>query len=186
MSEEQEQLYVSLVRESWKRYDEVYYNMRMDDLLVGGVITAMVEAGYGLIDLVSDGTNHNLRFENFASRERLIFQLTNLAENLIAAKVLGRHARVIIGYGRPVKNAGALWQAAKSEFKSAFLDATEPGVITVDADVSAGYIYVQVPLILGLDPYLSANYGVNYGVLQQHIMATVASLAKYLNGRFGQ
>jgi hypothetical protein len=83
-----------------------------------------------------------------------------------------------------VNNVSAIWSAAKSEFKSGYLDVTEPGVITVDADVAAGYIYVQVPLILNLDKYLGQDYEVNTQLMQKHLHATVASLQKYLRGRF--
>ena len=57
--------------------------------------------------------------------------------------------------------------------------------MTCDADLASGYIYVQVPLIVNLDDYFSAGLDVNYPLLQQHIGATVHSLAKYLNGRLG-
>jgi hypothetical protein len=185
MSEELEKVFVSLVDFSWKKYNETIHNTHMDELLVGAVIASTVEQGYSLIDLSSDGVNHYLRFEHLPSKQRLIFQLTNLSEDLVSAKVLGRLARAVIGYGMMVQNAGAIWQALKSEIKSGFIDTAEPGVITVDADMASGYIYVQVPLILDLDQYFSAGYEVNNQLLQQHIGATVHSLAKYLRGRLG-
>jgi hypothetical protein len=80
-----------------------------------------------------------------------------------------------------VQNTGAIWQALKAEVKSGFLDVGEPGVMTVDADLASGYLYVQVPLI----QYVAPGYQVNHQLLQQHIMATVHSLAKYLRGRIG-
>ncbi len=183
MSEEQEQLFVSLVNASWERYHEVYQNERMDDLLVGAVIASCVEVGYSLIDLNSDGVHHYLRFEDLPTKQRLIFELKNLTENIVSAKVLGRHARVIIGYGQMVDNVRSAWQILKSEFKSGFLDPTEPGVITCDADLDTGYVYAQVPLLLDLDQYFGQGFEVNYGLLQKHIDATKQSLAKYLNGR---
>jgi hypothetical protein len=183
MSEELDQVFVGLVNQSWKHYNEELQNTRMDDLLVGAVIASTVEQGYALIDLNSDGTNHYLRFEWLQTRQRLIFQLQNLSEQLVTAKVLGRRARVTIGYGEHVQNTGAVWSALKAEMKSGFLDATEPGVITCDADLTASYIYVQVPLILDLDQYFSDDWKVNYQVLQNHIYATTQALAKYLRGR---
>ena len=90
MSEELEQVFVSLVDRSWKRYNEQLYNKTMDDLLVGTVIATTVEVGYSLIDLTSDGQRHYLRFEHLPSKERLIFELTNMSEDLVTAKVLGR------------------------------------------------------------------------------------------------
>jgi hypothetical protein len=183
MSEELEKTFVSLVDFSWKKHNETLANTQIDDLLVGAVIASTVEQGYSLIDLNSDGSSHYLRFEYLPTRQRLIFQLTNLAEDLVTAKVLGRLARAVIGYGQMVQNASAIWQAFKAEVKSGFLDTTEPGVITCDADLTSGYIYVQVPLLLDLDNYFTGGYTVNYQLLQTHIAATVHSLAKYLNGR---
>jgi hypothetical protein len=183
MSEELEKIFVSLVDASWKKYNEEIYNAHLDDLLVGAMIASTVEQGYSLIDLTSDGVSHYLRFEYLSTKQRLIFQLQNLSEDLITAKVLGRHARVVIGYGVMVSNIGALWQALKAEVKSGFLDVTEPGVITCDADLETGYIYVQVPLLLDLDQYFTSGYHVNYELLQRHTHAVVHSLAKYLNGR---
>jgi hypothetical protein len=183
MSEEHDQIFVGLVKESWKHFNETLNNTRMDDLLVGAVITSMVEQGYALIDLNSDGMNHYLRFEWLQTKQRVIFQLRNLAEDLLTAKVLGRKANVTIGYGEVVQNTQAVWGALRAEVKSQYLDAGEPGVITCDADLTSGYIYVQVPLILDLDQYFGANWSVNNALLQKHIYATVQALAKYLRGR---
>jgi hypothetical protein len=185
MSEAQDQIFVSLVKESWKHYNETLQNTQMDDLLVGAVIAANVEQGYSLIDLTSDGVSHYLRFELLSTRQRLIFQLQNLSEDLVSAKTLGYKARVVIGYGEYMQNISQVWGALRNEFKSGFLDASEPGVITTDADLTTSYIYVQVPLILNLNQYFAANYQVNVPLLQSHIGATVQSLAKYLRGRIG-
>jgi len=57
--------------------------------------------------------------------------------------------------------------------------------MTVDADLASGYLYVQVPLLLDVDKYVAPGYQVNHALLQQHIIATVHSLAKYLRGRLG-
>jgi hypothetical protein len=185
MPEDFDQVFVSLVNASWKRYNESIQNRHMDELLVGAVIASSVEQGYSLIDLNSDGVAHYLRFEYLPTKQRLIFQLHNLSEDLVAAKVLGRHARVLIGYGEVISNAASVFQALKAEVKSGFLDAGEPGVITCDADLATGYIYVQVPLLLGLDQYFGEGYQVNYQLLQQHIYAAVHALSKYLRGRLG-
>jgi hypothetical protein len=183
MSEQLEKVFVALVERSWKRYNEHLENKYMDDLLVGAVIASTVQLGYALIDLNSDGQRHYLRFEHLPTKERLIFELTNLSEELVTAKVLGRWARTVIGYGKMVKDTQSVWSAFKSEFKSGFMDDREPGIITFDADLTAGYIYTQVPLLLHLDDYFGENFQVNHRLLQQHLGATVHTLKKYLNGR---
>ena len=165
MSQEMENIFIELVETSWKMYNEQLENRKMDDLLIGGVITAMVEDGYELIDLSSDGVAHYLRFEDIdGSKDRLIFRLRNMSEDLITAKVLGRHAHVVIGYGRQVQNAAKLWDTVKSEVKSGFLDTDEPGAITTDADLSSGYIYAQIPLLLDLEVYFGDSYEVKYEI----------------------
>lgn len=183
MSEQMEQIFTDLVKQSWVRYNEGVQNRYLDDMLVGAVIASTVEIGYSLIDLNSDGTSHYLRFEHLPTKVRIIFQLTNLSENLVTAKVLGRHARVVIGYGVMVNNFGVIWKALKAEFKSTFLDTSEPGVITCDADATSGYIYAQVPLIIDLDDYFKGNFQIDQALLQHHIQATLHSLSKYLHGR---
>ena len=184
-AEDLEKVFVSLVDFSWKKYNETVHNTHVDELLVGAVIASTVENGYSLIDLTSDGVNHYLRFEHLPTKQRLIFQLTNMSEDIVRAKVLGRLGRVTIGFGQMVQNTGAIWQALKAEVKSGMIDQQEPGIITCDADLASGYIYVQVPLLLDLDQYFTSGYEVNYALLQQHIGATVHSLSKYLHGRLG-
>lgn len=183
MTQDTDQIFVQLVGESWTIYNEVQHNRQRDDMFVGAVIAATVEDGYSLIDLTSDGTAHFLRFEHLPSKARLIFRLTNRAEDLATAKVLGRKSDVIIGYGERVRDVQALWQTFKQELKSAFMDQGEPGVITADADISSGYLYVQVPLILDLDRYFKGGYEIDVALLRAHIGATAIALQKYLRGR---
>lgn len=176
-------MFGQLVSRSWQRFDEQLRNQQVDDLLIGAVITAMVSEGNALIDLGSNGSNHHLRFEHPQGKQRMVFQLTHMTGDLVRAKVLGQHASVQVGYGELVSDARSVWQALKSEVKSGFLDLGEPGVMTVDADLTTGYVYVQVELLLDLDPYLGDNYKINYPVLQQHLAAVRQALAKYLRGR---
>lgn len=187
MSEQLEQVFVSLVDDSWKIYNEKIQNTYIDDILIGAVIYTNVESGYSLIDLQSTGGYHYLRFENLSNKQRIIFRLTNWSEDLMTAKVLGRKAQVVIGYGQQVSNIGPLWQLLKAEIKSSFIiDNDEPGIITCDADMASGYVYAQVPLIFDLDRYFVAKNQVNYELLLTHINATLHSLSKYLQGRLHQ
>lgn len=186
MTNDTDRIFVQLVDESWTIHNEVLHNRQVDDMFVGAVIAATVEDGYSLIDLTSDGTSHFLRFEHLPTKARLIFRLTNLAENIVTARVVGRHADVIIGYGERVKDVGALWSTFKQEMKSAFMDQGEPGVITADADISSGYMYVQVPLIFKLDRYFTGGYEIDVALLRSHIAATATALQKYLRGRIQQ
>jgi len=183
LSEELDQVFGQLVKRSWQRFDEVLHNQQVDDLLVGAVITAMVSEGNALIDLGSDGNNHHLRFEHPQGKQRMVFQLRHLTSDLVGAKTLGQHASVQVGYGEFRPDVHAVWQALKSEVKSGFLDVGEPGVMTVDADLATSYIYIQVELLLDLEPYFGDEYKINYPVLQQHLAAVRQALAKYLYGQ---
>lgn len=183
VSEELDQVFGRLVTRSWQRFDEDLHNRQVDDLLVGAVIAAMVAEGNALIDLTSDGNYHHLRFEHAQGKQRLLFQLTHLTGDLVRARVLGQHASVQMGYGEYVENTQAVWEALKTEVKSGFLDTGEPGVMTVDAELTTGYVYVQVELLLDLDAYFSSEHKVNYALLQQHLAAVRQALAKYLHGR---
>ncbi|NDU75070.1 hypothetical protein GWI34_20925 [Actinomadura sp. DSM 109109] len=183
VTEQLDQVFGQLVKRSWQRFSEELHTREIDDLLVGAVITATVAHGNALIDLNSDGNHHYLRFQHRERKHRLMFQLTHRAGTVTAAKTLGQHAAVTIAYGEYVRDARTVWQALKSEVKSGFLDVGEPGVFTVDADLSTGYVYVQVPLLLDLDQYFADHYTVKYPVLQEHIAAVTQACAKYLHGR---
>ncbi len=185
MSEQNEAIFVDLIASSWKRHAELTRNTQTDDLLVGAIIASSVNQGWALIDLASDGSSHLLRFDHAPSRTRLVVEVHSLAEDLATAKVLGRLANVEIGYGMRVDNFSQVFQAVKTEIKSALLVSTEPGVITVDGDLSTGYVYAQLTLLLDLDEYLTGPLAVDYAKLQAHVGAVVHSLNKYLRGRLG-
>lgn len=178
-----EDVFTDLVDQSWKMHYEQIRNGRMDDLLVGAVIAAMVMQGYSLIDLTSDGVKHYLRFEDLETNVRVVFELRNLTENLVQARTLGRRARVVVGYGQMVDNFRKTWSVLKDEIKGGLMVQDEPGVITFDSDLTAGYVYAQIPLILDLDQYFGEGYQVNYKLIQRHLDAVLHSLKKYLNGR---
>ena len=182
-AEAKEHLFTQLVHASWKRFNEQYLNQKYDEVVVGAIVAANVKAGMLLIDLSSDGTYHHLRFEDPGDHTRIIVQLRNHAEDLTVARVLGRLASVTLGYGEKASNLVAVWNAFKTELKSVLMATGEPGVITFDADLTGGYIYAQVPLLLNLDDYIDSNLSVNLTLLQQHIDATLHSLRKYLRGR---
>ena len=183
MSEEQEKVFVDLVKSSWKIHRACNYASSVDEVFLGGVIAGTVNVGFSLIDLNSDGTRHYLRFENLEDRERLTFELYHRTGDIVKAKVLGHVADVTIGYGVKGNNLSTLWSSFKQELKSAMIIDKEPGVITVDADMAGGYLYAQVPMIWDLDDYVPEDYCPNYDLIGEHVDATALSLKKYLNGR---
>ncbi|MGE0493668.1 MAG: hypothetical protein AB7S38_30950 [Vulcanimicrobiota bacterium] len=181
--DEKEKVFTNLVQQSWHYYGERFRNRKLDEVLLGAVITAYVKIGFMLIDLNSDGTNHFLRFENPDDNTRLLVKLNNLSEDFISAKVQGHLAEVEVGYGEKAGNMSSVWNAFKNEFKSAFILTNEPGVVSFDADITGGYIYANLPLILNLDNYLESHYSIKVADLTRDLDCVVHSLRKYLRGR---
>ncbi len=181
-----DKVFGALVQESWKYYNAHAFASQVDEVFLGAVITSTLDTGYALIDLTSDGTHHYTRFQNLQDNSRIICRITHLTGDLVKSKVEGHRASVVIGYGERVSDFGKIWQALKAEMKSGFLQSAEPGTITVDGDVGAGYIYVQVDLYLCIDDYVKSDWTIRYDVLQEHLAATNNALRKYLRGRFAK
>lgn len=210
LSEKLEAEFVSLVEKSWKTYQIYAWNNSIDEILIGAVIRSNLDKGYLLIDLnsqmpyhyVGDVVNameadpsasafkvpinkHFLRFEHPTDNSRLIYELERITTELTETRVLGQLARVTIGYGEKSANIARVLDTIKQEMKTAFVDKSEPGIITFDAEVSAGYIYATVTLIMNIADYNKDNKigNIDYEKLDYHIEATVHSLKKYLHGR---
>jgi len=181
--EQKEQIFSELIGKSWKIFSEREMSSKLDEVLVGAVIAAYVKTGNLLIDINSDGTRHYIRFENSTDKSRLIVRVNNWSEDFVRAKVQGHLAEVIVGYGQKADNMTSVWSTLKSEMKSAFIMENEPGIVTFDADVTGGYIYAQVPLILNIDDYLKGPFDVDNEKLTSHLDAVVHSLKRYLQGR---
>jgi hypothetical protein len=179
-------VFVNLVKDSWTRYRKKITSQEVDEVLVGGVITATLDNGYSLIDLESTGTDHFLRFEEISSGNRMIFQLRHLAESFMTSQVIGHEASVTLGYGERFQNFAAVWKALRQEMKGGYIRSPDPGIITVDGDMSSQYIYVEVGLLWDINDYLAPDnpYDVLYPKLTSHIGATIHALRKYLRGRF--
>lgn len=180
-------VFVDLVKSSWQRHRRRQLSTEVDEVLVGGVITGVLDNGYSMIDLTSDGQNHYVRFEDIDTGNRVIFELQHLAESLLTSKVLGHEANVTIGYGQRVRDFQKTWKAVRQEMKGGYIQRADPGIITIDADMASQYIYVMVGLIWDIEDYLDAedSYKVLYPKLGKDIGATLHSLRKYLEGRFG-
>lgn len=180
-----EQLFEQLVKQSWELHSRHKRATQIDEVLLGAVITSTLDGGFSLIDLVSDGTNHYLRFEALDSGNRLIFRLQHLTPNYVTAKVAGHEADVTIGFGQRVKEFKKIWNALKREFKGSFVQQPEPGIIIMDGDVLSQYVYAEVGLRWDINDYLlrQDSFEVNYPKLTSHIAAVAHTLRKYLESR---
>jgi hypothetical protein len=186
-NEQDEQLdaiFGELIEESWEYLKEHELASQIDEVFLGAVISGAVDGGYSLIDLTSDGTHHYLRFENLNNTSRLVFRLKHLTGDVVTAKVVGQRASVVIGYGEKATNIGQIMNALKAEFKSGFIINPEPGTITVDGDLTSGYVYCQVDMFWKIDDYITGEYIVSTEKLMLHITACRHALRKYLRGRF--
>ncbi len=179
-------IFGKLIEKSWERHRAREQSSELDEVLVGGVITGVLDNGYKLIDLTSDGTDHYLRFEMIEDGSRVIFQLQHRAGSLMVSKVIGQEAAVTIGYGERVKNMSKIMGAIKQEMKGGYITQAEPGIISIDADISSQYVYVQVGMIWDINDYLDPNdpYKVLYPKLSEDLGGTLHALKKYLRGRF--
>lgn len=178
-----DRVFAGLVKESWRYHNLVENTGRMDEVLLGALITATLDRGNVLIDLTSDGTNHFLRFEDPEDRARITMAVTHLTRDVTTAKAVGQRASLVVGYGEPIKSFGKVLGAMRQEAKSGYLGRAEPGIVTFDADSESQYLYAQIDLYLAIDEYVDDAFTVDYDKLGAHVGATVHALHKFLRGR---
>lgn len=181
--DEQDHVFAGLVKESWRYHNLVENSGRMDEVLLGALITATLDRGHVLIDLTSDGTNHFLRFEEPEQRSRVTMALTHLTRDVTTARAVGQRASLVVGYGEPIKSFGRVFGAMSQEAKSGYLGRAEPGIVTFDADTESQYLYTQVDLYLAINEYVDDDFEVDYDKLGAHVGATIHALRKFLRGR---
>jgi hypothetical protein len=205
--------FIGLVGRSWELYKETEFATSIDEATLGGVITALVDCGFVLIDLetagallgvvaadpaatttASGGTNvgstataahHQLRFEEPETKARVTVALEHLTPDVASAKMIGHRASAIVGYGERVKEFGKVGQAVRQEVQSNFVLSPEPGTVTFDADLSSGYVYAQIDLLLELDRYVAEDLTVDHELLRRHLASVVYTMKTFIQSRFG-
>ena len=209
--QELDDAFIALVGRSWEMYKETEFATAIDEAMLGGVITAMVDCGFVLIDLntanpwgamavpvtttTAEATpnvgstvtaaHHELRFEEPASHARVLVSIEHLTPDPAVAKMIGHRASAIIGYGERVPNFSKVGQAVRQEMQSSFIASPEPGTITFDADISSGYVYAQIDLLLELSRYVSEDLTVDHDELRRHLASVVYTMKTFINARFG-
>ncbi|MFI0433427.1 MAG: DUF4339 domain-containing protein [Candidatus Nanopelagicales bacterium] len=195
--------FMALVSRSWELYKETEFAMAIDEAMLGGVITAMVDCGFVLIDLntaspwavASTATevgstatvgHHQLRFEEPTTHARVAVSLEHLTPDPATAKVMGHRASAIIGYGERVPNFNQVGQAVRQEVQSSFIASPEPGTVTFDADMSSGYVYAQIDLLLELERYVDSQLAVDHELLRRHLASVVYTMQTFIETRFGR
>ncbi len=207
--------FIGLVSRSWELYKETEFATSIDETTLGGVITALVDCGFVLIDLETAGAlygavaadpavgttttttgganvgstataaHHQLRFEEPDTHARVTVALEHLTPDVASAKMIGHRASAIIGYGQRVKEFNKVGQAIRQEMQSNLVLSPEPGTVTFDADLSSGYVYAQIDLLLELDRYVSEDLAVDHDLLRRHLASVVYTMKMFVQSRFG-
>ena len=99
--------------------------------------------------------------------------------------MIGHRASAIIGYGERVKEFQKVGQAVRQEMQSNFVLSPEPGTVTFDADLSSGYVYAQIDLLLELDRYVTEDLSVDHDLLRRHLASVVYTMKTFIQSRFG-
>ncbi|MDQ1246720.1 MAG: hypothetical protein QG597_1088 [Actinomycetota bacterium] len=197
--------FIDLVARSWEMYKETEYATSIDEATLGGVITAMVDCGFVLIDLATASpwaaaatttttadvgstvtmAHHQLRFEEPSTHARVTMSLEHLTPDPAVAKLIGHRAAVIVGYGERVPNFSKVGQALRQEVQSTFIASPEPGTVTFDADLSSGYVYAQIDLLLELERYIDEHLDVDHELLRRHLASVIYTMKTFIQARFG-
>lgn len=204
--------FIGLIGRSWEMYKETEYATSIDEATLGGVITALVDCGFVLIDLetagalyaaagvattaatatagtdvgsTATGAHHQLRFEEPETKARVTVAIEHLTPDVASAKMIGHRASAIIGYGERVKEFNKVGQAIRQEVQSNLVMSPEPGTVTFDADLSSGYVYAQIDLLLELDRYVAEDLAVDHELLRRHLAAVVYTMKTFVQSRFG-
>jgi hypothetical protein len=181
-----DEVFSGLVQSSWKYHHLLEDTQRMDDVLVGALITATLDTGRALLDITSDGTNHFLRFEDPNDRSRVSMAITHLTRDITTAKAVGQRAAVTVAYGEAITRFGQVIEAMRKQAKSGYVRSAEPGIVTFDKDDESKYLYAQIDLYLDIDDYISATFEVDYDKLTTAVGACVHALRKFLKGRVAE
>ncbi len=197
--------FIGLVGRSWEMYKETEFASSIDEATLGGVITALVDCGFVLIDLETAGAGyssptttdtgvdaattlsagHQLRFEEPETQARVTVALQHLTPDVASAKVVGHRATGVIGYGQRVEEFQKVGQAIRQEVQSSMIVSPEPGTVSFDADLSSGYVYAQIDLLLELERYVSEDLSVDHDLLRRHLASVVYTMKTFVQTRFG-
>ena len=60
----------------------------------------------------------------------------------------------------------------------------EPGTVSFDADLSSGYVYAQIDLLLELGRYVSDDLEVDHVLLRRHLASVVYTMQTFVRTRF--
>ena len=76
--------------------------------------------------------------------------------------------------------------ALKQEVQSGFIVSPEPGTVTFDADLSSGYVYAQIDLLMEIERYVDEHLDVDHEMLRKHLASVVYTMKTFIQARFGE
>jgi hypothetical protein len=176
--------FIALIDRSWAMYKETEKATTIDEVVVGGIVTALVDCGFVLIDITS-GLAHSLRFEVPTTGARVTVDLQHLTPDVATANVIGHRANLVVGYGERLGKASEIAQALRTEVASAFVATPEPGTVAFDADMTSGYVFARIDLYLEPERYVADDLSVDHDLLRRHIAALVHTMRTFVHARFG-
>jgi hypothetical protein len=156
----------------------------IDEVFLGAVITAALDAGRDLTDISSDGTHHFLRFVDPQDASHVVLRLTHLTGNLTTSRVQGHMASMVIGYGERMARFAEIWSALGETKPSGHVPKDAPGAVFIDGDVASQRVYARIRLYLRIDDYVERDWSIDYERLREHIGACVRALRIHLHRRF--
>ena len=178
-------LFSNLMQATFDQRDAHEFANCIDEVFLGAVITAALDAGRSLTDISSDGTHHFLRFIDPNDASHVVFRVTHLTGNLTTSRVQGHIANVVVGYGERTPQFASIWATLGEQERSGLVPPDRPGTFVIDGDVASQYVYAQVRLFLCIDDYVETDWSIHYDRLRAHLDACVRALRIHLRGRFG-
>jgi len=183
--------FVALVSRSQELHRASPAGNAHDEMVLAGIIAALVDSGYVLIDVSTEGAStagsvnssgaHHLRFEEPEARSRVSVALQRPNADGGAAVP----TQLIVGYSEQVPNFNQVGQALRQEVASAFVVSPAPGTVTFDAEIATGYVTAQVDLLIELDSYVSPSFEIDHALLRRQLAAVVHTLRSFTRARFG-
>ncbi|MBI3925136.1 MAG: hypothetical protein HY319_06315 [Armatimonadetes bacterium] len=182
-----ENRFIELVTQSWQRYEQFERSGWLDDVFMGGVITAHLQRGYFLLDCTSDGSSHYLMFSD-QNKDRYIVRMDHrLGEDILFSKTVGHLAGLYVGFSRPFPDLSRIMRAVKTEIKSDLAGAgrvagfQDPGVMQIDNEGT--FATCQTMLLIDVGDYVDmATLKVDIEKLWSHLSAAYQSVQKFLLG----
>ncbi len=111
--------------------------------------------------------------------------LEHQTPDVASAKKIGHRASAIIGLRRTGEGVQQGRPGHPPGGQSTFVLSPEPGTVTFDADLSSGYVYAQIDLLLELDSYVAEDLAVDHDLLRRHLASVVYTMKTFVQTRFG-